>query len=430
MILKVSWKNLWSKPLNTALSVILLTSSVAIITLLLVLQEQFENKFYKNIEGIDLVMGAQGSPLQLILSSVYHIDTPTGNISYKEAKTWMNHPYIEKAIPLAFGDNYKGYKIVGTTSDYIQKFNAKLAQGDSFEEDFDVVIGAALAENLNLKVGDEFFGTHGESQDEAHIHEEYAYRVVGILEKTGKVIDNLVLCTIESVWLIHDEHHHHDHEDEEHVHDEHCNHDHDHEEHVHDEHCNHDHEYELNPDEQDITAVLLKVKNKMAFVSWPRLIPQNSKMQVASPTIEINRLFSLFGIGIELIKYLGIGIMCIAGGSIFIALYNKLKDRKYEFAIMRINGATKSQLFGLVLFEGLTLSIIAFFLGSVIARVGLYLVSKMIASEYKMEFDPFVFLWSKEGALLLGTIFVALLASVVPAIKAYRLDISKTLNNI
>lgn len=418
MILRVSWKNLWSKPLNTVLSIILLTSSVAIITLLLVLQEQFEKKFYKNIEGIDLVMGAQGSPLQLILSSVYQLDTPTGNISYKEAKVWMNHPYVEKAIPLAFGDNYRGYKIVGTTPDYIQKFEAPLVQGEVFTEDFDVVIGATLAENLNLKIGDEFFGTHGESQDEAHTHEEYAYRVVGILGKTGKVIDNLVLCTVESVWLIHDEHHH-DEESEEHIHDENCNHDHDH----------HDHDYELNPDEQEITAVLLKIKNKMAFISWPRLIPQNSKMQVASVAIEINRLFALFGVGIELIKYLGIGIMCIAGISIFIALYNKLKDRKYEFAIMRINGATKSQLFGLVVFEGLILSIIGFVLGSVTARVGLYLISKMTTSEYKIDFNPLVFLWNKEGILLLATILVALLASIIPAIKAYKLNISKTLSN-
>src|SRR5690606_1408747 len=117
MITKLAWKNLWFKPLNTVLSIILLTASVAIISLLILLQQQFENKFSKNIEGVDLVMGAQGSPLQLILSSVYQLDTPTGNINYKEAESWMNHPFVETAIPLAFGDNYLGYKIVGTTQD-------------------------------------------------------------------------------------------------------------------------------------------------------------------------------------------------------------------------------------------------------------------------------------------------------------------------
>ena len=95
MITKLAWKNIWFKPLNTVLSVILLTSSVAIITTLILVEKQFEEKFSSNIENVDLVLGAQGSPLQLILSSVYQVDTPTGNISYDSAKVWMNQPFVE-----------------------------------------------------------------------------------------------------------------------------------------------------------------------------------------------------------------------------------------------------------------------------------------------------------------------------------------------
>src|SRR5690606_39378035 len=165
MITKIAWKNIWFKPLNTTLSIILLTASVAIISLLILLQQQFENKFSKNIEGVDLVKGAQGSPLQLILSAVYKLDSPTGNINYKEAEVWMKHPFVETAIPLAFGDNYLGYKIVGTTPDYITKFDGTFAQGEAFKEDFQVVVGAKIAQNLSLKIGDEFFGTHGDSKE-------------------------------------------------------------------------------------------------------------------------------------------------------------------------------------------------------------------------------------------------------------------------
>ena len=138
MITKIAWKNIWFKPLNTALSIILLTASVAIITLLILLQEQFERKFSDNIEGIDLVLGAKGSPLQLILSSVYQVDAPTGNIDYAEAKTWMNNPMVKTAIPLAFGDNYRGFRIVGTTQDYLKKFNVQIAQGKTFNKNFEV----------------------------------------------------------------------------------------------------------------------------------------------------------------------------------------------------------------------------------------------------------------------------------------------------
>lgn len=413
MITKIAWKNIWFKPLNTTLSIILLTASVAIISLLILLQQQFENKFSKNIEGVDLVMGAQGSPLQLILSAVYQLDSPTGNINYKEAEVWMKHPFVETAIPLAFGDNYLGYKIVGTTEDYITKFDGKFAQGKIFEKNFEVVVGAKIAQNLGMKIGDEFFGSHGESQAEEHVHDNYAYKIVGILEPTDKVIDNLILCTIESVWAVHDDHHH-DHSEAENHH-----HDHDEGEHHHD----HDHS------DKEITAVLLKIKNKMAFVSWPRLIPQNTKMQVASPAIEVNRLFTLFGFGLDALQYLAYGIMLISGISIFIALYSTLKERKYEFALMRISGAKRGQLLSLILFESLLLCVVGFIFGTIVGRLALVLISNSTAQEYKMEFNPFVFIWEKEGILFLITIFVGIIAALIPAVKAYKLNISKTLNN-
>ena len=186
MITKLAWKNIWFKPLNTVLSVILLTSSVAIITTLILVEKQFEEKFSSNIENVDLVLGAQGSPLQLILSSVYQVDTPPGNISYDSAKVWMNHPFVEKAIPLAFGDNYRGYKILGTTTDYLAKFNAKVIDGVLFEKNFEVVVGSEIAQKLNLQVGEEFFGSHGDAK-EGEVHDNYAYKVLGIASKTGKV---------------------------------------------------------------------------------------------------------------------------------------------------------------------------------------------------------------------------------------------------
>lgn len=411
MIAKIAWRNLWFKPLNTILSIILLTASVAIISLLILLQEQFENKFSKNIDGVDLVLGAQGSPLQLILSSVYQLDSPTGNISYNEAEVWMKHPFVEMAIPLAFGDNYLGYKIVGTTTDYITKFDGEFTQGKAFEKDFEVVIGSKIAQNLNLNVGDEFFGSHGESQEDEHLHDNQAYTIVGILAPTDKVIDNLILSTIDSVWLIHNETHEH------------------HDESAHDDHQAHDHATQEAHTDKEITAVLLKIKNKMAFVSWPRLIPQNTKMQVASPAIEVNRLFALFGLGLDALQYLAIGIMLISGISIFIALYNQLKERKYEFALMRIGGAKRGQLLQLILHESLLLCVVGFVLGTALGRLSLWIISGATEQEYKMDFDPWLILWQKEGMLFVLTIAVGIIAACIPAIKAYTLNISKTLNN-
>jgi putative ABC transport system permease protein len=418
MIAKLAWKNIWFKPLNTILSVVLLTSSVAIITTLVLVEKQFEEKFSSNIDGVDLVMGAQGSPLQLILSSVYQVDSPTGNISYDSAKVWMQHPFVQKAIPLAFGDNYRGYKILGTTPDYLEKYGAKISEGKLFEKNFEVVIGNDIAKKLSLKIGDEFYGSHGDAA-EGEVHDHYGYKVVGIAKPTGKVVDNLILCTIPSVWQMHGGHE----EAENPAHGE--------EGHVHVEGEEHQEEADMTLDEpgMEITAVLLKFRNKMGIVTWPRIIAQNTKMQVASPAIEVNRLFSLFGIGISALQYLAYGIMLISGISIFIALYNTLKERENEFALMRVNGAKRLQLLKVVMIESLLLCVVGFIFGTILGRVGLSMLSNSAEEDFKMSFNPYEFIWEKEGTLFLLTIFVGFIAALIPAVKAYNLNISKTLAN-
>lgn len=423
MITKIAWKNIWFKPLNTALSIILLTASVAIITLLILLEEQFEKKFNDNIDGIDMVLGAQGSPLQLILSAVYQVDSPTGNIDYTEAKTWMHNHMVKSAIPLAFGDNYRGYRIVGTTPEYLSKYGATVPGGKVFDKNFEVVLGSAVAQKMNLKVGDKFFGSHGDAA-EGEVHEDHAYHVTGIASATGKVVDNLILCNIPSVWAMHDHEEGEEHaeavvgkEDQ-----------HDHNAHSEEEH-DHEHEEAVSEEGKEITAVLIKFRGKMGFITWPRMVAQNTKMQAASPALEINRLFSLFGIGLQALQYLAYGIMFISGISIFIALYNTLKERKYEFALLRVNGASRLQLLSLVLIESLLLCVTGFVFGTIVGRIALSLISGSSESEFKMAFNPYEFVWDKEGYLFGLTIFVGILAAVIPAVKAYGLNISKTLAN-
>lgn len=402
MIAKLSLKNLWHKPWNTLLSIILLVSSIALMTVLVLVQHQFEDQFQRNVEDVDLVLGAPGSPLQLILSSVYQVDAPTGNISYAEAKTYMKHPHVKQAIPLAFGDNYVGFKIVGTIWDYAKKYRTELQQGKPFEKDFEVVVGAQVAQKLSLKLGDNFYGTHGDAM-EGEVHDSHAYTVVGILKESGQVIDHLILCTISSVWNIHAEH-----------------------EHV--EGIEHE-TMPITEEEQEITAVLLTMKNQIAKLTWPRIIPQNTKMQAASPAIEINRLFSLFGIGLEALTYLSYALLVLSGLSIFIALYSNLKERQYEFALMRISGARALQLFWSLLLESWFLTFIGILFGAILGRLALVLLSWSTEEQFKLVFDPTMILWQKEGMLWILTIFVGFFAACIPALKAYQIQISKTLTH-
>ncbi len=389
-LFKIAGRNIAVKPLNTALSLVLLAFGVGIISLLIMLETRLQEQFDRNINGIDLVLGAKGSPLQLILANVYHVDVPTGNISRREAERIMKHPYIESGIPLAYGDNFEGHRIVGTTHDYHRHYDVELASGSLFEVPYSATIGAGVAKTTGLKIGDQFFSSHG-LKDATDVHADHAFTVIGIFEESGSVIDQLILTPMESVWGVHLE------EAEERGED----------------------------PSQEITAVLLKKKNPLAVVMLPGLLKETN-MQIALPSIEINRLQSNFGIGMQTLRAIAILVMIISFVSVFISLYNSLKDRKYELALMRTMGATRVTVFTLILLEGLLMTFAGIILGLITARIGLIALGSVIKDQFRYEMTD-IGLLTGEYLLVGITIFVGVLASLLPAISALRIDISKTL---
>ncbi len=151
------------------------------------------------------MVGAKGSPLQLILSTVFHADVPTGNIDLAQAQAIARNPMIASAIPLALGDSYRGHRIVGTETSYLDLYGAKLAQGALFADEMEAVVGAEVARRHGLAVGASLTGAHGLAAA-GPAHEAHPYRVVGILAPSGTVVDRLVLTSVESVWHVHEEH--------------------------------------------------------------------------------------------------------------------------------------------------------------------------------------------------------------------------------
>ena len=301
MLRKIVWKNIVYKPLNTALCVGLLLFGVGIISLLLLIQHQLEQKFARDLQNIDLVVGAKGSPLQLVLSAVYHLDTPTGNIKLADARKIMSNPMIQEAIPMAYGDSYQGYRILGTTEAYLKKYDAQLREGHLFSKAMQATIGSNIAEKTGLRVGDTFLGTHGEVKG-GHVHEDHPYTVVGILQPTNTVLDNLVLTKLESVWQVHAQ------PDTEQLPQD--------TELVLNQGHEHSSPVSIN-DSMEITALLLRCKTKIAILNIPRIINEQTNMQAVLPTLEINRLFHMLGIGGMTLKMIAGGIMGMAGFSIF-----------------------------------------------------------------------------------------------------------------
>jgi len=415
MLLKISWKNILNKKLNSFLCVLLMTLGIAIISLLLLLGKQLQDKFAKNISGIDMVVGAKGSPLQLILSSVYQIDNPTGNVYLDDVTEIAQNPLVKEMIPLSMGDNYQGYRIVGTNKKYFEHFKAQFASGAMFKNNLDVVLGGQVALNTGLKIGDTFASSHG-LDAAGEVHGDTKYKVVGILEFNNSVIDNLVLTSLNSVWSIHDHNAEESHGEGEETHKEEA-----------DEHHDHEHEAEeAEMPKREITSALIKFRSPMGLMTMPRNINQNSKLQAALPSIEVNRLFELLGIGIDGLQILAAVIMLISGISVFVSLYNSLKERKYEMALMLSMGASRTRLFLMLLLEGILLALFGFVAGIVLSRVGIILISNQLSKKFHFDVNQ-MSLQTGEIYLFVGALAIGILAAALPSINIYRLNISRTL---
>lgn len=402
-LFKLSCKYLTAKPLNTALNIALLALGLSILTVLILIQHQFEEKMTRDAQGIDLVVGAKGSPLQLILSSIYHIDFPTGNIPLEEAERVSKNRLIKKVIPLGLGDNYAGFRIVGTNHDYLELYQASFREGKAWELPFDVVLGHDVAQKLQLKTGDTFVGAHGIGSS-SHEHDEHLYKVSGIVEKQGTVVDQLILTSIESVWYTHDE-----------------------------EQDPTSMEkpvalsgFPVGQEDREVTSLLVQYSGPMAAVQLPRFINSRSALQAASPAFEISRLFELLGVGITFVQGLAAVIIFIAGLSIFIALYNSLKERRYDLAIMRTLGASKAQVFFHIILEGIILTLLGAIAGIAIGHLFLHFLVISNEQGSLSGMSAAVFL-QQELWIAVFAVTIGIVAALLPAWQAYHTNISRQL---
>jgi putative ABC transport system permease protein len=390
-----------AKPTASVLNLLLLALGVATIAVLILFSRQFEHRLTRDARGVDLVIGAKGSPIQLILSAVYHVDRPTGNVPLSLAEQMRGHRLVKEAIPLALGDSFQGHRIVGTTHAYASLYGAEPTAGELWRDPFDAVIGAEAAKSTGLAIGDRFGGVHGvESGGEAH--EERLYTVVGILRPTDTVIDRLILTAVDSVWLAHDPAR------------------------------NPQHAQRAGsasaPTAADlqVTALLIRYASPMAAILLPRQINSASAFQAAAPAQEITRLLSLVGVGLDTLRGFGLLLILSATLGVFIALYNAMQERRYDLAVMRALGAHPSTLFLQVLAEGLILSIVGTALGLAAGHGTAELLGRLLPAADAMGLTGYA--WpAEEWWLCLLAPGVGLIAALIPAWQAYRTDIAATL---
>lgn len=394
--LRLAWRYLWARPLATVLNLLLLTLGLAAITLVLLTRAQLDRAFARDLAGIDAVVGAKGSPLQLILAGVFHLDVPPGNISWPEAQALARDPRVAQLIPLSLGDSYRGFRIVGTTPDYAQHYGAQLAQGQLWAQPMEVVLGQQAARATGLQPGQSFAGAHGLG-GAGSAHAAHPYRVVGVLAPCGCVLDRLLLTATESVWAVHEVAHGQA-------------------------------EAERDDAAREITLALVRYRSPLAAATFPRYVNSRTRLQAAAPALELTRLLRMVGVGADVLRAFAAVLLLSAGLSVFIALWSAVRERRADLALLRMLGAPPRRVAALLLAEALWLAVLATLLGLALGHGLTGLLGYLLAAQQSFPMTGWLGLalelWVPALALA-----VAALAALLPALEAYRVDAAQLLRS-
>ena len=393
-----AWRYLWARPMGAALNVLLLSLGLASITFLLLVGAQLSKAFDRDLAGIDAVVGAKGSPMQLILSGVLHIDVPPGNVPLKAVRELEKNPLVAAIIPISLGDNLQGYRIVGTSHAYLAHYQVKLATGALWTQPMQVVVGATAARKLGLQMGNPFVGAHGLGSG-GHVHGDSTYTVTGILAPSGSVLDRLILTDTASVWKVHEDYTAVDDDDR-----------------------------KVMEEEREITMALVKYTTPMAAMSFPRYVNTSTEMQAAAPALEITRLLNMLGLGTDVLRAFAGVLLLTAGLSVFIALWSAVRERRADLALLRMLGAPPAKVASLLLCEALWLGVLASIVGLLLGQVFAAALAWLLQLDNSLLIGGIVWpiqLWVVP-CLALG---VSLVSALLPTFAAYRVSVLELLQS-
>jgi len=392
-----------TRKLSSALCIMAVAAGVALLSSSYSVSQSIADSFRRNGAGIDMVIGPKGSPLQLVLSSVYHSDIPAGNFELEDAEKLLSDPRVRLAVPLVMGDSYRGWRLVGSTQDYLKLYKAEIAEGQLNANEHEAVAGALT----DIPVGARFEATHGFSPDGTDVHHDHGYIVTGRLKPTGTVLDRLIVTDLHSIQEAHE----HGHEGE-HVGDD------DHE-------ATHEHEEEHGG---EVTALLIQVRSRTDLINLPRLVNQTTGMTAAVPAHEIARLATSLGVGRDILFALSAGFVALSGVMLFGLLSASLVNRRYDLAVMRTLGASQGKIWLTVIFEGALLAGVGSVVGLLLGRILVIATVTHIGgiSTLAPAHEIYILQLSDLGFLFCG-ILVGIVAAFLPAVSAARTDIAQVL---
>ena len=414
-IFALAWKSLLNRRFTAALTVISIALSVALLVGVERLRAEARASFANTLSGTDLIVGARSGPVQLLLYSVFRIGDATNNISWRSYREIAAHPRVAWSVPIALGDSHRGYRVLGTTTEYFDRYRFArdrglvIAEGRPFSDLFDVVLGAEVADELGYRLGDAIIVAHGASDVSFARHDDKPFRVAGILDRTGTPVDRTLHVSLEAIEAIHADWQSGAP--------------------IPGVSVSADQARAMTLRPKAITAALLGLKSKVATFQVQRYVNDypGEPLSAILPGVALSQLWDLMGIAENALLIVSIFVVVVGLFGMLTALLTGLNERRREMAILRSVGARPGHVFALIMGEAGFLTLLGVAIGLALLYVLLLLGQPVIESRFGI-FIAIGGLSRYEGMLLGAVIFAGFLAGSIPSSRAYRLSLADGLS--
>ncbi|WP_442761969.1 ABC transporter permease [Malikia spinosa] len=414
-MLWLALQSAWNRRHTLCLTLVALSLSVAMLLGVERAREAAKQGFEQSIAGTDLIVGARGSPVQLLLHSVFHLGEASHDMSWNSYQRLRDDPAVAWVIPLTLGDSHQGFPVLGTNQDYFKHLRhgdqrpLVLASGRRFEQLFEVVIGAEVARQLGYRLGDKLALSHGQGQEQGeealHDHEDLPFQVVGVLARTGTPVDRTLHVSLQALEAIH---------------------------------LGWQggaplpglniparfvQKFDLQP--KRVTAALVGLENRAGVFRLQRALHQypDEALQAVLPGVALDQLWNLLGVVEQTLAGVSLLVLAMGLSTMVAIVWAGLGERRRELAILRSVGAGRRHIVALLALEGLLLSLAGALLGYGLLGLAAQAGAGWIQAELGLALPA----WgspANELKLLAGVLLAGLCASLLPAWRAARLTLS------
>ena len=413
ILVRIALQSLLGRRVTVALTVFAIALSVALLFGVEKVRNGARASFADTISNTDLIFGARSGGVQLLLYSVFRIGNATNNVTWKSYLDIAARPEVDWAVPLSLGDSHRGFRVMGTTSEYFGRYRYRggrplaFSDGRPFDDLFDAVIGSGVAAALGYKLGDPIIVAHGLASFSEH--ENHPFRVAGILKSTGTPVDRTVLVSLQAIEAIHVDWQSGAQ--------------------IPGRVTGADVLRRMDLEPRAITAAMLGVKSKLKVFKLQRLIneyPQEPLLAIL-PGVALSQLWDIVGVAETTLAGISVMVVFTALIGMMAMIFSSLNERRREMSILRSIGARPSTVFALLLTEALAMTIAGILFGLAILYTIMWLARPVIDAEYGIHL-PIGMISLREWKMLAVIVVAGAIVSVMPAWRAYRLSLADGLS--